>query len=122
MANGSDKACEPAILSSAEPPVDATTEVVESAESPLRPFTWRELTGTVGPPEVRLRLGATHLTADALRTLRSGSVVRLDDSLDEPVEIWAGRHLLGYGCVVLVDGKLAVQVTVRRQPARRASA
>ena len=61
---------------------------------------------------------------DARRTadLAPGSVVRLDPAVEEPVEIMAGRHVLGYGRMVLVDGKLAVQVTTRRQPSRRSSA
>ncbi len=94
-----------------------------SSEEPLaRPFTWRELTGASDPLQVSLRFGTTCLSADGLRGLRTGAVVRLDPPLEEPVEIFAGRQLLGYGNVVLVDGKLAVQVTVRRQPSRRQSA
>lgn len=87
----------------------------------LRPFTWRDLTGACAAPRVTIRLGATRLTPDEQRTLRAGSVVRLDPAVDEPVEIMAGRHVLGYGRMVLVDGKLAVQVTTRRQPSRRSA-
>ena len=80
------------------------------------------MTGIDDPPQVKARLGVTRLLVEGLRSLRTGSVVRLEQSVDEPVEIVAGRHLLGYGRLVLVDGQLAVQVTVRRQPARRQSA
>ena len=93
-----------------------------SDEAAPRPFTWRELTGASDPLQVSLRFGTTCLSAEGLRSLRTGAVVRLDPPLEEPVEIFAGRQLLGYGNVVLVDGKLAVQVTVRRQPSRRQSA
>jgi hypothetical protein len=100
---------------------EVVTGEVPEASSP-RPFTWRELTGAVDPLQISLRFGTTCLSTEGLRGLRIGAVVRLDPALEEPVEIFAGRQLLGYGQVVLVDGKLAVQVTVRRQPSRRQSA
>jgi hypothetical protein len=94
----------------------------QESTAAVRPFTWRDLTGTLDTPWVRVRLGSLRLTGEEQRALQVGSVVRLDQPADAPVEIMAGRHVLACGCVVLVDGQLAVQVTSRRQPVRRQSA
>ena len=94
----------------------------QASTAAVRPFTWRDLTGTLEKPWVRIRLGSLRLTGEQQRALQVGLVVRLDQPADAPVEIMAGRHVLACGRVVLVDDQLAVQVTSRRQPVRRQSA
>jgi hypothetical protein len=98
------------------------TALKPPSDSAVRPFTWRDLTGALDSPRVCIRLGSLRLSSEQQRALRIGSVIRLDHPVDAPAEIVAGRHVLAYGHVVLVDGKLAVQIATRRQPVRRQSA
>jgi hypothetical protein len=100
------------------PDSDASDQRPPSATA-LRPFTWCDLTGIPDPPRISIRLGSLRLSKEQQRALRIGSVVRLEPPVDAPVEIMAGRHVLAHGRVVLAEGKLAVQLTSRRQPVRR---
>ena len=61
--------------------------------------------------DLRIELGRTRLQPDDVQKLRSGSVVSLDEPLDEPAAIYAGERLIGRGEIVVVDGKIGVRVT-----------
>ena len=88
----------------------------------LRPFAWRELNQSEDAVPISVRLGSTHVPLERLASIRPGEIVELDSGVDDPVEILAGRDVLGYGRLVVVDGMLAVQVVELRQQLRRRSA
>ena len=52
-----------------------------------------------------VRLGWTSLSVAALCDLRVGQVLRLDQTLDDPLVITVGGKVLGYGQVVLLAGQ-----------------
>ena len=59
-----------------------------------------------------VRLGWTSLPISALSELRLGQVIRLDQTLDNPLVITVGGDVLGYGQVVSLTGqRCGVQVT-----------
>ena len=62
-----------------------------------------------------VRLGSRRMTAKEQAGLRVGQIVRLDNSIDEPVEIIVGSDVVAYGEVVIVDGRLAIQVSELRK-------
>ncbi len=58
-----------------------------------------------------VRLGWTSLSVSALSDLRLGQVIRLDQTLDDPLVITVGGNVLGYGQVVsLSDHRCGVKV------------
>jgi flagellar motor switch protein FliM len=59
-----------------------------------------------------VRLGWTSLSVAALSALRLGEVIRLDQTLDDPLIITVGGKVLGYGQVVsLADHRCGIKVT-----------
>ncbi len=59
-----------------------------------------------------VRLGWTSLSVADLSDLRIGQVIRLDQTLDDPLLITAGGKVLGYGQVVSLAGqRCGIQVT-----------
>lgn len=63
--------------------------------------------------ELAIQLGHVTINARRLGELRPGSVLELDRPLGGPVEIWAGKRLVGRGELVDVDGQLGVRLTER---------
>jgi flagellar motor switch protein FliN/FliY len=61
--------------------------------------------------ELRIELGRTRLQPDDVQQLRSGSVVLLDGPLGEPAAIYAAGRLIGRGDIIVINGKIGVQVT-----------
>jgi flagellar motor switch protein FliM len=59
-----------------------------------------------------VRLGWTNLSVAALSDLRIGQVIRLDQTLDDPLVIAVGGKILGYGQVVALSGhRCGIKVT-----------
>ena len=61
--------------------------------------------------ELRIELGRTHVGRDEVETLRSGSVVPLDNLACDPVAIYASGRLIARGKALVLDGKFAIRVT-----------
>jgi flagellar motor switch protein FliM len=102
-------------------PPDACS--LESAEpTAWRPFTWHELRQANTRHTVRIRIGSTQLTPRDRAVLSPGKIVSLDSALDEPVEILVDGELFGFGHLVVVGGRLAVQISEMRHVRRRRSA
>jgi len=68
------------------------------------------LLGDVTLP-VEVRLGEAELPIEELLELRQGSVVALDHSPNDPVDLIIGSRVVARGEVVLVNGELGVRVT-----------
>jgi flagellar motor switch protein FliN len=61
--------------------------------------------------EIIVRFGVTHIPLRELVRIGNGSMIELDRSVDEPVELLVnGRHL-ARGSVVVVDGYYGVRIT-----------
>lgn len=56
-------------------------------------------------------LGTAELKVSQILQLGRGAVVELDRLIGEPVDIRAGRQLVARGEVVVVEDKLAIQLT-----------
>jgi flagellar motor switch protein FliM len=75
---------------------------------------WSFRTSVIDRVRVALtvRLGWTSLSVAALSNLRIGQVIRLDQTLDDPLVITVGGKVLGYGQVVSLSGqRCGVKVT-----------
>jgi flagellar motor switch protein FliN len=59
---------------------------------------------------LEIQLGRTRLAPDEASTLRTGSVVVLDEAVAEPVDIVADSRPIGRGEIVVVDGKIGVRI------------
>jgi flagellar motor switch protein FliN/FliY len=60
---------------------------------------------------VTVELGRTHLTVKEVLDLQKGSVVELNRTAGEAVDIYVNEHLLARGEVVVVDDKFGVRIT-----------
>ena len=60
---------------------------------------------------VVIEIGRTQLTVQQLLNLTPGSVVQLDRSVGEPVDIYVGGRRLASGEVVVVDDHFGVRIT-----------
>jgi flagellar motor switch protein FliN len=60
--------------------------------------------------DVSLELGRAEVTIEELLRLREGSVVSLDKTAGEPIDILANGRLIARGEVIVVDGKFGVRV------------
>jgi flagellar motor switch protein FliN/FliY len=87
-----------------------------------RPFTWHELRTSRERHVVRVRIGSRRLSPRERAALNPGAIVSLDNSLDEPVEILVDDEVFGFGQLVVVGGRLAVQISEIRHTRRRRSA
>jgi flagellar motor switch protein FliN/FliY len=58
-----------------------------------------------------VELGRTHLTVKEVLDLQKGSVVELNRTAGEAVDIYVNEHLLARGEVVVVDDKFGVRIT-----------
>lgn len=61
--------------------------------------------------DVTLRFGERRLPLREIGELRSGSVIELDKSLQEPAELLLGDRVVARGEVVIVDGNYGLRVT-----------
>lgn len=61
--------------------------------------------------ELTVEVGTAKLTIGELLDLKQGSLVKLDQSVDEPLKFYLKDRLLGYGKLVAVDEMLGFQIT-----------
>ena len=61
--------------------------------------------------DVRVRVGRAQRSLRAITQLASGSVVELDCSVDDPVEIVVNDRVIAEGEIVIVDGNYGVRIT-----------
>ena len=109
--------------SAAAPPkgVQQSHDPPQHVETPL-PFAWQDLNLSSEKIAVEVRLGSRGLSARELDSLKSGQVIGLDSLLEEPVEICMDREVMAYGRIVIVESRLAIQITELRQLPRRRTA
>ena len=103
-------------------PAEEAVAPSQTAHSPIAP---------AGPPEasppdlsvlagvevlITLRLGHRALPLREIMHLSTGSVVELDESLSEPVEILVGERVIARGEIVSVDGCYGVRITDTLEP------
>lgn len=90
-----------------------------------------ELTGAPGaevdtdsllnvPIHVTIEIGRVQLPISQIMELREGSVIELDRSLDEPLDILVNGALVAHGVVVLVRDRFGIQITDIISPKERA--
>ncbi|HLG96593.1 MAG TPA: flagellar motor switch protein FliN [Bryobacteraceae bacterium] len=60
---------------------------------------------------IRVRMGGTQMSLRAISQLTSGSVIELDCSADDPVQIVVNDRVIAEGEVVVVGGNYGVRVT-----------
>ena len=60
---------------------------------------------------LELELGSVELPRDEVRTLRTGAVVALEESLGDPISIFIAGQLVGRGEVLVLNQKLCIRVT-----------
>lgn len=63
------------------------------------------------PLDVSVELGRTNMIIDKMLHLTQGSVVELEKTAGEPVEIFVNRKLLGKGEVIVVNDRFGVRIT-----------
>jgi flagellar motor switch protein FliN/FliY len=54
--------------------------------------------------------GKVHLPLREVLRLSTGSIIELDRSIGDPVEIIVNRRVVGRGAVVVVDGNYGVRI------------
>jgi flagellar motor switch protein FliN/FliY len=67
------------------------------------------------PVEMEGRLDRRSISMRELLELAPGSVVRLDKSAGENIDVLAGGALLGYGEVVVVENVIGIRITDFRE-------
>ncbi len=68
---------------------------------------------------ISVRFGQTEMLLEDVLKLGNGSVIELDRSADEPVDLLVNNKLLARGEVVVADGHYAIRVTQVESPADR---
>ncbi|MEM7611756.1 MAG: flagellar motor switch protein FliN [Pseudomonadota bacterium] len=66
-----------------------------------------------------LHVGSTHISIRELVGLAEGSVVALDRSASEPLDVMVNGTLVAHGEIVVVDGQFGVRLTDVVSPAER---
>ena len=61
--------------------------------------------------QIHVRMGRAQLSLREITELGNGSVVELDGSVDDPVEILVNDRIVAEGELVIVEGKYGVRVT-----------
>jgi len=69
--------------------------------------------------DVSLRFGERQMTLRSILDLNTGSVVELDQHVQEPVELLVGGKVVAQGEVVIVDGNYGLRVTQIVSPTER---
>jgi flagellar motor switch/type III secretory pathway protein FliN len=101
-------------------PLPPTTGALPNGAKPIR---WEELGDAAaatqaGSPSglrqetcnLQIELGRTHIQWAEAQKLRTGSVIPLDNSAGEPVDLYADGQLIGRGEMLELHGALAVRV------------
>jgi len=71
------------------------------------------------PLELHVELGKTRMLVNDLLQLGQGSIVDLNKSAGEPLDIWVHGKLIASGEVVVVDEKYGIRVTDIASPHER---
>ena len=71
------------------------------------------------PLEITVELGKTRISIGDLLKLSQGSVVELDKSTEQPLEIYVNRKLMAQGEVVVVNEKFGIRLTNIMSPGDR---
>jgi flagellar motor switch protein FliN/FliY len=61
--------------------------------------------------DATIRFGGRHLGLREILSMKAGSVVELDQRLDEPAELFVAGRLIARGDVVVVDDCFGLRVT-----------
>ena len=69
--------------------------------------------------EVSLRFGQRQLLLKDILELGPGSLIELDQEVDDPVELLVGKKVVARGDVVIVDGNYGLRVTEIASPSER---
>ena len=71
------------------------------------------------PLDVSVELGRVKMLVDALLQLGQGSIIELDKSVGEPLDIYINQKLVAKGDVVVMDDKFGIRVTDITSPLER---
>lgn len=71
------------------------------------------------PVSLALHVGTTRISIRELVNLAEGSVVALDRSASEPLDVMVNGTLVAHGEIVVVDGQFGVRLTDVVSPAQR---
>lgn len=98
------------------PAGEAAQEVRRAEFQPLAPRAATDSSGNLGRlmdvvVSITIELGATEMPLGQVLELGSGSVVKLDRVVGDPVDILVNHELVGQGEVVVVDDCFGVRVT-----------
>jgi flagellar motor switch protein FliN/FliY len=66
-----------------------------------------------------VRFGQSEMLLEDILKLGNGSVIELDRTAEEPVDLLVNNRLLARGEVVVADGHYAIRVTQVESPAER---
>lgn len=89
---------------------NATNIVTGGTTGPAGSFLAAPLLMDIKLP-IRVRMGRTQLSLRAITQLGSGSVVELDCTVNDPVEIVVKDRVIAEGEVVVVEGNYGVRIT-----------
>jgi flagellar motor switch protein FliN len=107
-------------------PEEQTTQAIESAEKPVESAAAQSsakpsgfsAAGSAAAPllmgvklPIRVLMGRTQMPLRDIARLGSGSVVELDCSPDDPVDIIVNDRLIARGEIVVVGGNYGVRIT-----------
>ena len=84
------------------------------SESPA-PFCWQDLNLSSEKVDVEVQLGTRRISQREVESFQAGRVVRPDRSLQEPVEIRMKDGVIGLGRLVVVEGRLGIEIIELRQ-------
>ena len=61
--------------------------------------------------DLRIELGRTRMRLEDVLKLRGGSVVVLDNAMDDPVEIYVNDRMIARGEVLTMDNRFCIRIT-----------
>jgi flagellar motor switch protein FliN/FliY len=71
------------------------------------------------PLQVTVELGRTRMTIESLLKLTQGSVVELNQTVGEPLDIYVNNRLMARGEAVIMKDKFAMRIVDVISPERR---
>ena len=95
-----------------EPAAIRIAQILDAHRPALRtqPFAWQDLQAEQSPRPVTIRLGRAPLHESLTDAARHGSIIPLDGGTDDTVDVVVDGVIVGQGRVVVVQGKLAVEL------------
>jgi flagellar motor switch protein FliN len=63
------------------------------------------------PVKLSVELGSAQMSMQEVLQLGPGSVVQLDKSADDPVELYVNQRLVARGQVVMMDERFGIKIT-----------